>query len=240
MKKVVGSRLHGLETPTSDWDIREVRVSSLRTMLSPFGASDPHSEKNEAGDVEVFELKKFCKLLTSGNPTVWEILYSNVYPESYLGWVTNPFEHDLWNMRHAFMDTQHILAAHIGYADSQLKRYFDRPARDATRLTEPTWMKRVPKAHVAALRVLDQAKQLLLTGDFNPRVQEPLRSRLFDIKTDHSDFLYDPADYCANAASEIKDEIAVLKGYTTKIRQCDFNRIMNFIEVEYTRSNNDD
>jgi predicted nucleotidyltransferase len=35
-KVVVGSRLHGLDTPTSDWDYRGIHIYPLKDALSPF------------------------------------------------------------------------------------------------------------------------------------------------------------------------------------------------------------
>jgi len=69
----VGSKMHGLSTPQSDEDTRYIYKLSFREVISPF-ATDRTKTTSNGEDTESWELRNFVKHLTSGNPTMYEVI----------------------------------------------------------------------------------------------------------------------------------------------------------------------
>lgn len=170
-KVIVGSRLHGLNTPTSDYDYRGIHMYSLKEMLSPF-----KTLKNIdwiEGDVDntSYELAEFCKNATKGNATILEVFFSNQITE------TTPIADEMRANWQKFMDTDQFVMASRGYAANQLNKMA---------LFDDIGVKgqsRTPKFVVAYCRVLWQCTEFLKTGKFKCMVEEPLRSFLMDVRT---------------------------------------------------------
>jgi len=68
---VSGSRAYGLETPTSDTDIKGVFVMSKRDF---YGLDYIPQINNKTNDVSFYELKRFIELLMQNNPNILELL----------------------------------------------------------------------------------------------------------------------------------------------------------------------
>jgi len=81
-KVVVGSRLHGLDTPTSDWDYRGIHVSELKDVVSPFKTLKNTTWIEGDEDNTSYELAEFCKLATKGNATILEVFFSDKVTET--------------------------------------------------------------------------------------------------------------------------------------------------------------
>jgi len=111
----VGSKMHGLSTPQSDEDTRYIYKLSFREVISPF-ATDRTKTTSNGEDTESWELRNFVKHLTSGNPTMYEVIKSPLYIEDKNSYLLRQIPN------YAF-DGRKILFAHIGYAEAQLKRY---------------------------------------------------------------------------------------------------------------------
>lgn len=167
MKKIyrtlVGSKMHGLDTPSSDEDVRYITLTSLVSVISPFKNETIKVTSPNGEDVESWELRYFVKHLTSGNPTAYEVIKSPLFTPC-------KFADDFRAMFPYFLDGRRVLEAHCGYANAQLERYLSK----WNKLDDqgPNFLKRVPKAIVAAYRVLAQGRQLLATGDFCARVSD--------------------------------------------------------------------
>ncbi len=150
---VVGSHLHGLAQPESDTDLRRVWVSGLGEILSPWPPDAPEMGPEEDG----WELRHFVGLIAKGNPTVLEVLSSDIH----LGAI-DPRWHELQVLMPAMLDPETVRHAHVGYVVSQRRLIEDARRREDLR--------RVAKAAVAALRIANQGADLLRTGVFTPRV----------------------------------------------------------------------
>ncbi len=144
---VVGSKLHGLDTPTSDIDRVDVVVSPLIEVLSPFTNQRPKSVANHTS----YELSHFIKLLAQGNPTVLEVLWSPMIENETLAWT------HLRTNRVKVLNTEGIYRAHRGYAKSQLAHIEGK--EDSLRFR---------KACIAFIRTLAQGIDLLSMGTFDP------------------------------------------------------------------------
>lgn len=164
-KFVVGSRLHGLNTPESDFDYRGVHISPLIDILSPYrkNKNTVWIEGNE--DNTSYELIDFCKFATQGNPTILEVLYSNQIKE------ITPEMEELRANRIKFLDSGRIFEAAKGYAHNQYNKM---------NLFEPD--KRTPKFAVAYLRTLWQTTCLLETGTLPVQVEGSMKDFLMKVK----------------------------------------------------------
>lgn len=151
---VVGSRLHGLERPESDWDYRGIHINDLRDVLSPF-----KTVKNTSwieGDVDntSYELADFCKSAIHGNATILEVFFSNKII------TTSPLADEMRENWTRFMDTQRFVMASRGYAHNQWNKFYNFESAGIK------GQERTSKFAVAFLRVMWQCEQFLLTGRF--------------------------------------------------------------------------
>ena len=167
-KFVVGSRLHNLFNENSDTDYRGVHISNLKSLLSPF-AKNKNTVWIEGNDDNTsYELVDFCKLATTGNPTILEVLYSNITTQ------TSPEMEIMRKNRHKFLSSLRIFEAAKGYAHNQYNKM---------NLFEPD--ARTSKFAVAYLRTLWQTEELLRTGDLPVQVTGEMREFLYQVKYTH-------------------------------------------------------
>lgn len=75
-RATVGSRLYGIHTEDSDHDRRGVKISRLGDLLLRADVGKNISTKDAEGDLTLYELNHFVRLLMKGNPTILETLYS--------------------------------------------------------------------------------------------------------------------------------------------------------------------
>jgi len=151
---VVGSRLHRLATPTSDWDYRGIYKASLKDVLSPFKTLKNTSWIEGDVDNTSYELREFCKMVTKGNATACEVFFSDMVVK------TSPAHAEMRENWLKFMDTHNFIAASLGYARNQQNKfglYEDKGVLGQNRTA---------KFVIAFLRVLWQCEQFLLTGEF--------------------------------------------------------------------------
>lgn len=153
-KVVVGSRLHGLETPTSDWDYRGIHIYSLKETLSPFKKLKNTTWIEGDEDNTSYELADFCKSATKGNATILEVFFSEKIIES-----TPPIDamRENWEK---FIDTRHFINASRGYAHNQWNKFYNFESQGIN------GQERTAKFAVAFLRVMWQCEQFLLTRKF--------------------------------------------------------------------------
>jgi predicted nucleotidyltransferase len=113
LEAVVGSRAYGLDTPTSDTDIRGVFLAPIPVL---FGLEGLPEQVSEGGDDTVYyEVKKFLKLALAGNPSILEVLWAPDITYHH------PLAMDLISMRQHFL-SKRIANTYGGYAMGQLKK----------------------------------------------------------------------------------------------------------------------
>lgn len=170
-KVVVGSRLHGLNTETSDWDYRGIHMYSLKDTLSPFKTLKNTDWVEGDADNTSYELAEFCKNATHGNATILEVFFSDQIIE------TTPIADEMRANWQKFMDTDRFVMASRGYAANQLNKMA---------LFDDIGVKgqsRTPKFAVAYCRVLWQCIEFLKHGEFKCKIDDPaLRDFLLGIK----------------------------------------------------------
>ena len=168
LKVVVGSTLHGLNTPNSDIDTRGIFQVPLIDIVSPFKKQQNTSWIEGKVDDTSYELLNFIKFACQGNPTILEVLWSDMVKE------TSTIGESLRENRYIFLDSERIYQAHRGYSHNQLNKMD---------LYNPNKI-RTPKTVIAYIRSMRQGAQLLRTGTFDTKYNYPDKQFLMDIKED--------------------------------------------------------
>ncbi len=159
-KVVVGSRLHGLEGPNSDWDYRGVHLSPLINVLSPFKKNKNTSFIEGDIDNTSYELTDFCKGATKGNATILEVFFSDQIIEN------SAMAQEMRDNWYRFMSTKHFINASRGYAHNQWNKFYNFESKGIKE------QERTAKFAIAFLRVMWQCEQFLLTGEFKCRLED--------------------------------------------------------------------
>jgi predicted nucleotidyltransferase len=215
-KFVVGSRLHNLNKPDSDFDYRGVHISPLVDILSPYrkNKNTVWIEGNE--DNTSYELIDFCKFATQGNPTVLEVLFSNQVKE------ITPEMEELRSNRVKFLDSTRIFEAVKGYAHNQYNKM---------NLFEPD--KRTPKFAVAYLRTLWQGAIFLGTGELPVQITGEMRDFLFKVKYYDFNKFFEVAPELAKRFAESQVKLAEAYQKNHDKFKPDLEWIENFIVKTY-------
>lgn len=167
---LVGSRLHGLNKPESDYDWRGIHIHPLKTVLSPWGKVKNTSWIEGDEDNTSYELADFCKQATHGNATILEVFFSDQVKE------TTPIADEMRQNWKKFIDTDKFVMASRGYAQNQYNKM---------NLFEPD--ARTPKFAVAYLRVMWQCWQFLKSGEFFCTIpNSELRDFILEVKNGFS------------------------------------------------------
>lgn len=159
-KVLVGSRLHGLHTETSDYDYRGIHIHDLKSVLSPFGKIKNTTWIEGDEDNTSYELASFCKDATKGNATILEVFFSDQIVE------TSPTIDEMRENWTKFFDTHNFVNASRGYAHNQWNKFYNFEDIGVNQ------QHRTAKFAVAFLRVMWQCEQFLLTGEFKCNLSE--------------------------------------------------------------------
>jgi predicted nucleotidyltransferase len=110
-----GSHAYGLNTPTSDLDVKGVAIPPAEYLLGYL----KHFEQLEVHepDLVIYEMRKFFRLAADCNPNIIEVLWTD--PADHL--MVSPLGEALLTHRAAFL-SQKARHTFSGYAISQLKR----------------------------------------------------------------------------------------------------------------------
>lgn len=159
-KVVVGSRLHGLHTESSDWDYRGIHIHPTKQVLSPFRTLKNTTWIEGDEDNTSYELADFCKQAVHGNATILEVFFSDKIVS------TSPIHAELRENWRKFIDTKRFVAASRGYAHNQWNKFYNFEDVGGN------GQHRTAKFAVAFLRVMWQCEQFLLTGQFKCNLEE--------------------------------------------------------------------
>lgn len=174
-QSLTGSRLYGLNDENSDYDWKHIVVSPLAKIISPFTKDSGSDSKVGDDDVCTYELRHFVHLLSKCNPTILEILFAkNAEVEND---VRSVFYTELQYHKTHFLEATRVYYAHSGYAHDQ-RELFQDTTRDS---------KRVSKAAVAFIRIMEQGVTLLLKGGFHPTISDQtLKDELLELKYEYN------------------------------------------------------
>lgn len=165
-KVLVGSQLHGLATPDSDFDYRGIHLNDLKEVLSPFKTLKNTTWIEGDEDNTSYELADFCKNAVHGNATILEVFFSDKIIE------TSPIADKMRANWQRFFDTHRFIMASRGYAHNQWNKFYNFESAGVK------GQERTAKFAVAFLRVMWQCEQFLLTGEFKCNLKE---SDLYDL-----------------------------------------------------------
>lgn len=111
-----GSHAYGLNTPTSDLDIKGVFMTTPEYQMGFLYRAEQIEEKTP-NDLVIYELTKFFKLAADCNPNIIEVLWTAEEDIIYI----NEFGHKLRDASNLFL-SQKAKFTFSGYAVAQLKR----------------------------------------------------------------------------------------------------------------------
>lgn len=169
LEAILGSKAYGLDTATSDTDIKGIYLLPLEKVLSLGFNSDNTTKDHTNPDWVYHEVQKYIKLALNGNPTITELLWVTDYT------VMTPIGKLLVDNRDIFL-SQAYFKSYGGYALGQAK---DLNRRGGT--YGHGRGNRYEKHTRHCFRLLMQGKELLETGKLTVRVTPEQREELFAI-----------------------------------------------------------
>jgi len=225
-KVLVGSRLHGLHTETSDYDYRGIHIHPLVEVLSPFGKIKNTTWIEGDEDNTSYELQNFCKDATKGNATILEVFFSDQIIE------TTPIIDEMRANWTKFIDTHHFVNASRGYAHNQWNKFYNFEDIGVNQ------QRRTAKFAVAFLRVMWQCEQFLLTGEFKCDLRESdLYELLKTIKPMSVDEVKDFLPQIVTAMGEMDRRVSVAMSKSQFMdMKPDIKWIEEFIYDAYTNN----
>ena len=149
-KCLYGSCLYGTETSESDYDTRSVVYPTFQQLLGLGSEKNTH-RSDGMNDDGSFPLRHFVSLLVRGTPNVTEMLFSDdsawvIYDNAW---------HDFYPEARKRLVSRKTAKAFLGYAQNNA-----------------AWKdKSVGKAQSGKIRVLRQAQQLCICGQFSYPVE---------------------------------------------------------------------
>lgn len=186
LEGITGSKAYGLDTETSDEDIKGVFVAPTKEVLGIKGFRETFDHVDP--DWSYHEVGKFIKLAMKANPTVLELLFLEGYT------TLTKFGKILVDNRKLFLSNT-VYHSYGGYAISQARKLNARTGSMPTEMQSEAEMvvaregggfgggrnNRYSKHARHCFRLLYQGKELLETGHLTVRVNKQVREELFAI-----------------------------------------------------------
>src|SRR3990167_7421171 len=116
LEGITGSKAYGLDTETSDEDIKGIYVAPTQDILGIFNVKETYDHVDP--DFCYHEVGKFIQLAIKANPTIYELLFL----DGYL--VLEKFGKILVDNRHLFLSNT-VRHSYGGYALSQAKELLE-------------------------------------------------------------------------------------------------------------------
>lgn len=169
LEGVTGSVAYGLDTETSDIDIKGVYIVPTDEVLSLGWNYDKQTKDHVDPDWVYHEVEKFMHLAMNSNPTILELLFLENYN------VMTPIGQMLIDNRQLFL-SQLARKKYGGYALSQAKSLATNNGKYGGGRGN-----RYEKHTRHCFRLLYQGRELLETGNLTVRVTPEVREELFAI-----------------------------------------------------------
>lgn len=160
LRTIIGSQCHGLATPESDVDTREVFVLPTEELLR---VNPPTEKAKTKGDDVSWEVGHFLKLALRCNPTILEVMAApSTYATKEGAWLQGLFPDVLSKTA--------VWKSFTGYATSQRHRLDEATVLLTNGNADSE--KRRRKALAARLRILSNGIELLKTGTMTVRIAD--------------------------------------------------------------------
>ena len=172
LEGVCGSKAYGLDTATSDTDIKGVYLLPTKTVLGLNFNQQKTTKDHTDPDWAYYETGKFMKLVSGGNPTLTELLFLADYT------VITPVGQLLVDNRDIFLSTNAIINSYSGYTYSQAKRLCTRTGQGLDGY-DSSLKNRFAKHTRHLVRLMLQGKELLETGTLTVKVSPEQREYIF-------------------------------------------------------------
>lgn len=169
---ISGSKAYGLDTPTSDTDLRGVVMPPKQYF---FGMKNFEQVDNQSKDVCFYSIKKFFELANKNNVHALEMLWM---PSRTVNYIHPGFQKVIDN-KEMFM-SKRLGYTCGGYAYQQVKLMFTKRANNSGRQDLITKHGYDTKMAAHAMRILKMGREALETGILNVHRQD--RESLFEIK----------------------------------------------------------
>ena len=160
LEAVTGSRAYGLDHALSDTDTMGIFLAPTVEIAGLYWGSQNESWSDagpDGDDNTLHEVGKFLRLVLKSNPTMLELLFMNEYT------TLDEVGQGMIDIRSKMLYTKAVHGAYLGYATAQkervLREYPDHKAKMVRH----------------CLRIAEQGIDLLSTGEFNVRVDDPER-----------------------------------------------------------------
>ena len=158
LEAITGSRAYGLNHAQSDTDTMGIFLAPTVDVAGLYWSAKDESWSDagpEGDDNTRHEVGKFLRLVLKSNPTMLELLFMNEYT------VLDEVGQGMVDLRSKMLYTKAVQNAYLGYAVAQKERV----------LRE--YPDHKPKMVRHCLRIARQGTDLLTTGTFNVRVEDP-------------------------------------------------------------------
>lgn len=160
MECVTGSRAYGLNHAQSDTDKMGIFLAPTVNVAGLYWNAKDESWSDagpDGDDNTLHEVGKFLRLVLKSNPTMLELLFMNEYT------ILDEVGQGMIDIRDKMLYTTQVRAAYLGYATAQRDRVLrEYPDHKVKMLRH-------------CLRIAEQGAELISTGEFNVRVDDPER-----------------------------------------------------------------
>lgn len=172
LEGICGSKAYGLDTESSDTDVKGLYLLPTKTVLSLNFNPQKTTKDHTDPDWAYYEVGKFMKLVSGGNPTLTELLFLPDYT------VMTPTGQLLIDNRDIFLSTNTIINAYSGYTYSQAKKLCTRTGQGLNGY-DSSLKNRFAKHTRHLVRLMLQGKELLETGTLTVKVTPRQREYIF-------------------------------------------------------------
>lgn len=204
-KALGGSRAYGLETESSDTDIRGVFINTEVSKIIGLERFD-HKDLRAGGDDEFyFELRHYLESLKNTNTQALELLFNEAWIE-----ISETFR-TIQSRKFELIDTEKLFKSLVGYTENERRLAFgERTGKLGGKRFETLQREGYsPKNVVQLFRLVHCGTRLFQNGYFpvNIRLDNPtLAETLFKIKTQPKEYsITELQDRINNALAKLKD-----------------------------------
>jgi predicted nucleotidyltransferase len=233
LRATVGSTIHGLHHEGMD-DRDEMGVFieppalalGHRQLAHMVERTQPEGARSGPGDLDLvmYSLRKWVKLAVAGNPTIVLLLFSSDVV------TTTPLGDEMRANASLFL-SQNVLPRYLGYMRSQRERLLG--VRGQKNVKRPELVDAFgydTKYAMHLIRLGYQGLELLETGQLSLPMQEPIRSRIMEVRRGEV-----PFEEAVQMAEDVEARLEKTAESSPLPKQPDMEAIDNWVVSAYAR-----